>query len=84
MRLNKKWRIGYDNAKGKRVRIEGDNATDAVFDEIVLGDWLHIEMMSDKPECYWMRLGERVFSIYAEKGTRTIREDTSDFKAGAK
>lgn len=74
-RLNRKWRIGYDEPDGSRVHIEGDNRQTAVLDEVVIGDWLHIEMMNDKPEHYWMRLGERRFNVFSEKGTLTIREE---------
>jgi hypothetical protein len=43
------------------------------FDELVLGDWLHVERMNHRT--FWMRLGERVFDItIAKDGTVTSTE----------
>lgn len=78
-RNNRKWRVGFDDYRGERVHEEGDNRKKSVFNEIVLGDWLHIEMMDEKDDYYWMRLGtgkdERVFFSYVKNGKRVIRQD---------
>lgn len=77
--VNKTWRIGYDEPNGRRIHVYGENTRKASFDEIVLGDWLHIEMMSEKDDCYWMRVGrgksERVFFSYVKNGERVVRQD---------
>lgn len=42
------------------------------FDEIVVGSWLHVEAMNDR--CAWVRLGERVFDVFVERGDIVVRE----------
>lgn len=41
-------------------------------DEIVVGDWLHLEAMDTKPEDgtvhYHLRIGDRSFAVFIEKG----------------
>ena len=37
------------------------------FDEIVLGDWLHVEQMD--VDHYWLRLGEKTYNVVIDPRT---------------
>jgi hypothetical protein len=54
------WRINADNADARGNQ----------FDEIVVGDWLHIEQMSggDRSAHYWAMLGNRSLRISVKPG----------------
>jgi hypothetical protein len=53
--MSRKWRLSAYEANEK---IEFENQ--GSFDELVVGDWLHVEQMDDK--VWWLRLGDaRVF-----------------------
>ncbi len=42
------------------------------FDEIVVGDWLHVEAMDTNAA--WVRLGDRVFDVWRQRGKIMVRE----------
>lgn len=76
-KLNKKWRVNFTDGVGFKGTINGNNADAAAFilDEVVIGNWFHLEMLQLKPECYWLKLGERVFRIHSANGKTVITED---------
>lgn len=50
------WRVRAYGRKGS-VSLENEGA----FDELVVGDWIHLEQMDKR--VWWMRLGDREFDI---------------------
>jgi len=59
---------------GKRWRVQSDDRGE--FDEIVVGDWLHVERLDTNH--YYVRIGERVSWATPEKDGRvtiTYEED---------
>lgn len=63
------WRV-----QGVRVQLDKLEAEKlfGAFDEIVVGEWLHVEAMSERSA--WVRVGERVFDVFVEQGKITVRE----------
>lgn len=67
------WRV-----QGERDAYNQDttSAKFGAFDEIVVGSWLHVEAMNDR--CAWVRLGERVFDVFVERGKIVVLERPED------
>lgn len=63
------WRIGADGG----VALAGKGG----FDEVVVGEWLHVERMSNTH--FWLRIGERAFDVVAvgKGGLVKITEQTA-------
>lgn len=55
--------------KAKSWRVQSD--ADGGFDELVLGEHVHLEMMSE--EHLWARIGDHVININITSGTGTHR-----------
>lgn len=65
------WRISVSDEKGGHFDTDSkEHPID--FDEIVVGDWLHIERMSD--HWWWMRVGNKTFDIDTRDPSNPIRE----------
>jgi len=65
------WRVLAFN-RGEKVELQNQG----IFDEVVVDDWLHVEQMD--VDCYWVRLGERVFWVRVScdrKAPSTVTED---------
>jgi hypothetical protein len=66
-----------DNITGLvHTRVDGE------FDELVVGDWLHVEMMSD--DACWLQVGNAILWVNRTKGcvTVTIHEGEVDPSTG--
>ena len=56
-----------------RVELDGKGEKrDLEVDEVVLGDWLHVEQMD--VDCYWLRLGEQTFNVTIDPRTGKAKE----------
>lgn len=54
--LSAPWRLLAHPAKGEPLRIRStDYPTPVEFDELVVGDWLHVEQMDTR--AWWARIG---------------------------
>lgn len=60
------WRVQGSTGELKRLTDKGE------FDEIVVGDWLHVEAMD--ADSVWVRLGNRVFDVFSEGGAIVVKE----------
>lgn len=68
---NTKWNV----TTSTKSYLSGDNRDiNNQLDEVVIGDWLHLELMDGTKgkEVYWMRLGEQEFWVRSYKGTTII------------
>jgi hypothetical protein len=75
LKFGSRWR--FQTGGSSHISITSPGSSNAVFDEFVLEDFLHIEMMSDN--VYWMRVGgNTIFHIVRKNGeVSVIREDYS-------
>ncbi len=68
------WRIlTHDRGTTERA-VTIENAGE--FDEVVLGDWLHVEQMSTTH--YWMRLGDADINVTIDRRTGRAKRITLD------
>ena len=72
MRHGHPWRVQTDGARGKSRDIRPEGPRDE-FDELVVGQWLHIERMDTR--YWWMQVAGLCFSIWHEqkRGSRPAR-----------
>jgi len=73
------WRVLAHERGKERSRFsreDGGYPDGHEFDEIVLGDWLHVEQMDVAQ--YWLRLGQRTFWVTIDPKTgnaKSVKED---------
>lgn len=67
------WRVSVGGQKSPRVHHEGA----AEFDEIVVGDWLHVEQMSDRH--YWVVIGGVNINVFFNQLGRVQKVNVEEF-----
>ncbi len=81
-----RWRIGTDPVGNEPVgRVNEQRQQYGLLDEVVLGDVLHLERISDRPVTYWFRVLDVAGTLRLLRGQWSVAWDVAPpAKGGAK
>ncbi len=67
-----------EKKKRQMTLISTSNTKDGVLDEIIVGDWFHLELMDEKIGHYWLRLGDRTYTVLIPHTGEDVKVNPQD------